>query len=453
MPQVEFVGQSAQDSDNIAANPSRLINCYREPVASGSRTQHVIKSVPGDESLVTLSSALLREMATINGEIYAAAGGAFYLISAMGGATSLGSVADDPATTIAGNFGKATIVSGGKYHVLSGASITLPTLGAFADVGSVAYIGGYSVVTEKNGRRFAWSDLADAETMPALNFQTADSRDDKNIRAVAQGGRLHIFKERSIETWYVTGQAGTEVFARVAGGTIDTGLKALRLLVKFPGGVFFVGDDGIAYIYSGASLQPISIPAVETAIKNHEATDCLTYEDEGHKFLCIRFNDHPAFCYDLSTGEWHERADGALLESWGAVASAEKDGQWYVGRIDGSIAKVTRNNTSVTGPLVRKMISRTLYMDGRRFRVPELEVFGRVGLSDLGRDAQCWIRTSGDDGLTWSPEKWRGLGGRGEYRSRALWRALGQFRQLTVELNLSDPADISINATARLRVA
>ncbi|MGB1215819.1 MAG: hypothetical protein ACPG4X_20795, partial [Pikeienuella sp.] len=377
MAMVEFVGQSARDSDNVSSNTSRLLNCYREPVVPGGATGHVLKSVLGQEAFADLSTVLLRDMQVVDGMIYAAAGGALYEVSSAGVSTNRGAVPDDENTSIAGNFGSVAVVSGGTYSLWDGTALTTPTGGAFTNFGSVCYVGGYSVFTQLNGRQFQWSALADASTLDALNFQTADSRDDKNIRGVALNGRLLVFKERSIETWYITGQAGANVFGRVAGGTIDTGLKDFNLLAEFPGGIFFVGDDGIVYLMSGA-LQPVSTPPVETAVSQSNPTHCYLYEDEGHKFLCIRFSDRPTWCYDLSTGEWHERAEGRLHGPWSVTTTVELGGNWYAGNINAVINRLARTNEDLGDELRNRAVSFEVYNDGQRFKVAEVEILGRV---------------------------------------------------------------------------
>ncbi|WP_230685880.1 hypothetical protein, partial [Streptococcus pneumoniae] len=78
-----------------------------------------------------------------------------------------------------------------------------------------------TVLTELNGRRFQWSDIADASNLPGLNFSTADGRDDDILRPFQINGQLYIWKETSHEIWYLTGGAGAEAFERMAGGVRD----------------------------------------------------------------------------------------------------------------------------------------------------------------------------------------------------------------------------------------
>ncbi len=455
MPTVEFVGSSRQDADNRIADTSRLVNCYREP-AQSARTQFVVKSVLGEEDLVDLPNVFLQEMVSVDEVLYAVTGGELYRVTPAGASTLLGSV-NDGDTTISSNTGNITVAAGGDYYVWDGSSLTTPDTGAFQSVGSVTFLGQYTIVTEAGGRRFQWSGIADPTSFDALHFATKEARDDDILRAVGFRGRLVLFGERSIEIWATSG-SGANAFARIPGGVADTGLKSYRLLTEFDQGIFFVGDDGIVYVHDGQNLTAISSRAVETALELGEPVSCFYYEDEGHKFACIAFEDRPAWCFDFATGEWHERAFGADLDPW-PVRACAKAGDWFSVTRTGEIRKMVRNNQDADGPLVRRMVSNTLHLDGQRFRVAELEVFARVGKSDLTdnsgdpRPAYCWTRFSRDNGQTWGPERWRSLGDVGEYRTRPVWRSCGQYRQCTVELTCSEPAEIPFFASARVRIA
>lgn len=445
MPQVEFVGQGARDGDNVAANPSRLLNLYREVVISGGRTQYVLKSVPGATLVVGLGGVWVRHMAEVGGLLYTLCNSRFYEIESDGSVNDLGAVTDSAETTISGNNGDVVAVSGGKYYLWDGATLSEPTAGAFSDFGSVTYLGNYTVLSQLNGRMFQWSNVADASDLPGLNFSTADGRDDDILRVMAINGVLYIFKQKSYEIWYLTGQSGASAFERQVGGVIDTGLNGYGQICQFDGGAFFVGDDGRAYIVSGAA-KPISTPAVETAIKNDGPRYCITYDDEGHTFCAIVFDDAPAWVYDVANGEWHERAQGADFQPWSASASAKFNGAWHIGRTGGDILQLGRTNTDGGIVLARRAVSRPLYSDGQRFVVREVEIFPRQGFEA----GSVTLRVSRDNGMTWSAPKVRSWSV-GEYGKRIIWRALGQFRQLVAEITITDAVECSVNAEGRIQ--
>ena len=447
MPQLEFVGQSARDSDNIQANSSRLVNLYREPTVPGGRTAYVLKSVLGGESFAGVGGVFVRALDRVGSDLYTLCNGHAFKIVSDGTVTDLGAATDSAQASISGNNGDATFCIGAKYYRWNGSALNEPTTGAFSDFGSVDFFGGYTILTELTGNRFQWSALANANSLPGLNFSSADGRDDNITRAVAMNGLLYLFKERSHEIWYLTGEAGANAFARQAGGVVDLGLKAFNLICKFPGGAFMVGNDGKAHLLSGA-VQPVSTPPVETAIKDCGPTACLAYEDEGHTFLCIIFRDCPAWCYDLSTGEWHERGQDTDLGAWKVSASAKMGDAWYVGRDGGEIIRLSRSDSDAGLALAREAVSRTLYSDGARPVVHELELFPRQGFVD----ATIELSVSRDGGITWTAPKARTVGPVGDYGQRVIWRALGAAREFTVKVRVSDAVNTTMAAEARVRL-
>jgi hypothetical protein len=212
-----------------------------------------------------------------------------------------------------------------------------------------------------------------------------------------------------------------------------------------------VGTDGKAYLAAGSQITPASTPAVETAIAQGNPTNCYYYEDEGHSFCVIRFFDRPAWVLDLATNLWHERA--TLTGAWRATHSAKAFGFWTVGSNGGLIERLVRNNVDGADPLIRKAVSRVLYIDGARFRVPKIEFLGRVGRSSLSRPASLVMRVSRDGGLTFGPERTASMGAVGQYEARMVFRSLGQARRLVAEVTISDPVDLTLLSSAVVEVA
>lgn len=455
---LEFVGQSSRDADFIAASPERLVNLYPEPLPEGGRARFQLKSVLGAEEWVSLPGVFIRaieaigytDSGAIRSALYAVIGGKLYEISQAGGYTEIGAVADDEMTTLAGHDGALTAVAGGTYYLWDGASLTQPTAGAFSDFGSVEFLGGYTILTQRGGRMFQWSALADPSDLPGLNFATAEARDDALLRAIAVSGNLWLFKTSSIEIWARTGLANEEAFAMMPGGVIERGLAGFNLVTKVPDGAFFVGSDGKAYITAGAQLRPVSTPAVETAIQQGTPTHCFYYTDEGHEFCVVRFRDRPAWVFDIATGLWHERATGT--GAWRATGAVKAYGAWRAGDDLGRVATLGRLNRDVNEPLVREATSRTLYA-GPRFRVPSVEFYGRVGRSALTRPAKMMVRFSRDGGLTWGAEREVSMGRQGHYEQRMVLRSVGQCRSLTARVRITDPADLTLLSVANVETA
>ncbi|QDP48393.1 MAG: putative packaged DNA stabilization protein [Prokaryotic dsDNA virus sp.] len=451
MAVVEWIGQSLRDDDNAQANTSRLLNMYRERHGDG----YTVKSVLGMTTFASFTGVFLRALAEVGGVLYAVVGGKVYSITSGAGTAELATVNDAVDTTIDGNNGAITVSAGGEYYNIdSGGVVTTPTTGAFSDVGSVSFLGQRTIITEKDGRRFGWSDVADSTTFDALDFATAENEDDLIIRGLAIGPQYWIFGERSIERWYQSGSANTSEFLLpISGGAIETGLKAFGLLTEMRNGAFFVGNDNIAYLISGGSLIPVSTRGVETAIEQSQPNKCFYYEDEGHKFCVLQFNDRPAWCYDVSVNEWHERCEGADFGPWAATASAQAYGAWYVGNDFGDVLRLQRTNLDAGEPLFRRAVSTTLENDGQRFTINRAQFQPQTGFgNDAGGAPEIMFRFSRDRGQTWGRERWRDVGADGDYDKLVTLRALGRFRRATAEVTMSTPVDIPISSQMFLEV-
>lgn len=438
----EFVGSSTRDPDSTWSSTSRLINCYREPVGDG---KFVLKSDLGLRRLTDLPGVFCRAMKTIEGVLYVIQGGNFMSVTEAGITTLIGTVSDDENTTISSNNGIITIVAGGSYYTWDGTTLSQPATGAFSDFGSVTYIGNLTVLTEREGsRRLQWSDIADPSTLGGLSFATANARDDNVIRSEPIAGGLWVFKETSIEKW---GQNGADL-EPIRGGTIERGLKAFKLLTNMPDGVAFVSNDNKVRI--APSMTVISSVPVETSISEQDPSGMFYYQDEGHEFLVLTFNDRPSWKFDLFTGEWSERGEGVGYSPWTARACAPAYGRYYIGTDSGVLAYLDRINMDLDQPLIRTAVGRTIENESRTFKVPEFEILARVGYSE---GATMELYTSRDRAQTFGDSKPKSLGDLGEFETRLRWTALGAFKRFTPMLRWSSADEITVSANAFLRIA
>ena len=137
MPKVEFAGQSARDADNITANPSRLVNGYREPMLPGGRAGGVLRAVPGMAGLAEVTGVFCRAMLAYDGKIATIIGTDLYEVSSDGGVTLLGDVdATDGIAGLAESTGDLVAVAGRKYWRWDGTTLTNPTTGTVTATGS-----------------------------------------------------------------------------------------------------------------------------------------------------------------------------------------------------------------------------------------------------------------------------------------------------------------------------
>jgi hypothetical protein len=484
MPAVELFGAPKQDAEHRPASTARLINVFREGAERGA----VLRQAPGMTRFLRLDGMFCRALRPIGDALIAAHGGRLWRVDEGGAARELTDIADDAETTVAGLNGRILAVAAGAFTVYEDNDGTdTPAPGAFSRYGSLAVMAQRVVLAERDGRRLQWSDVDDPKTLDGLNFATAEQRDDRIVRIMAVGGDLWVFKETCIEQWYATGGADADAFAFRTGSLVPVGLRAFGLVTETPTGAFFVATDGRAYLGAPGALRPVSTVPVETALAEGTPWRCFHTRFEGHEFCVIRFRDRPAWCLDVATGEWWERAQGDDLGPWEAVAAAAPWGRPLVGCDDGRLLWLDASPTDDNDPIHRRMVSRTIDNGGRRFRVPRLELpchVGRGAVDDYAaqpeggvqatsagvvqattldgllavdaaekRTAQVLMRVSRDRGQTWGQWVSRSLGDVGRYETRVVWRALGQFETLAVEVACAEPLDITFDCSAWVEVA
>lgn len=489
MPKLVLAAKSTADRNNLTPSAERLVNCYAYPAPEGAKAPLVIRSCLGLREWATAPGPFLRDMVRVEGQLYVLAAGSLLRVERGGAVTFLAPVPDDPNATMCGHRDAVTIVSDGNYYVWNGALVT-PTGNAFDSFGSVIFLDQFTIFSEKDGRRIGWCEVGDPTALNGLYFATAEARDDKIVRLVdVPGGYFAVLKEHSVEIWGNTGLGGFNAFRRIDGTVLDRGVKAFKLVARTPDGVFYIGEDDVAYQVTGAgSPVPISPPNVNQALKSGTPTHCLYYEDRGHQMHAIRFADRPAWCRDGATGYWHERAAGADHKPFGAVASAFCYGEWLLGDRLGGVYKLGQAPYDGMAPMRRTIRSRNLYVEGKRFSVSELEVEGLFGKYEVEETAPNWetdengfpildedgnyilaevqgaveylkrpgkieLSLSRDGGHTFGPPKVRAIGKVGQYRAKAEWHALGQFEDMVAELSMTDPVDVPILSEANVRVS
>lgn len=446
---ITFAGPNGRDSTSPQSQTARLVNLWREPVAAGGRTQHLLRAAYGMEFEASSGGTFVRDMFAFDDAVISLASGILTKTS-KDGTFTFGTVASGLTGQISRNGNKVTVTSGGHFYVWDAASLVLSevTSAPFTAFGSVAYLAGRTLLSEEGGARWCWSNIADPETMPGLNVATAESRDDKLLRIIVANGVAMLFGERSTELWAPAG-SGASAFEMIGGSVVDRGLKAFGLAVAIEGGVFCVGNDGIAYVVAGNTWQPVSTPAVNSAIQDGAANRCFYWEQRGHKFAAIGFNDRPAWVYDITTGEWWERAEGPDKKPWRATGSAKMGASWLVGAVDGSLYRLTPSATDAGAELYREAVSYPVYQGGKPFTVAEVEILCQHGFqaSDLR------VMLALGDGVHFRAFQTRNFGGLGGFANRAMFRALGRHTMACAKIAITDPVDAPIYADANVRLA
>jgi len=162
-----------------------------------------------------------------------------------------------------------------------------------------------------------------------------------------------------------------------------------------------------------------------------------------------------SFLYDCSTGIWSEVQTGtstAPSRHWGNL-SAWAAGQNFVS--DYAVNQIYQMNPNVYTDngqtIIRQVITRHVLSQFNRVRISllYLDMETGVGLqTGQGSNPQIMLKSSKDNGRTWSAERWAKLGGVGVYLWRVIWRRFGSARDYVFSITMSDPVKFVITEGA-----
>lgn len=311
------------------------------------------------------------------------------------------------------------------------------------------FMDGYFIVQRHASGQFGISALYDGMSWDALDFATAESDPDDLVRVRVNTGILNLFGSKTTEFWGASGAADFPL-ARIGSAAIEWGLYARYSLAKFEGGFAFLARNQFGSLQvcllKGMTAAPISTAEVETQIAtytNAQNATGLAYMVAGHPFYQLNFTEaNVSWVYDARENEWH-KAQYSTAGRHRAEIQIPLGGKTYV--TDYAVGKLYRLDletyTDDGQMIVSEFVSRHQKTGAlTRFASLWLEMEQGVGLqTGQGSDPQVMLQISRDGGMTWGGELWRSIGAVGKYTVRAIWNRLGQARNWTFRVRVTDP--------------
>ncbi|WP_232307474.1 packaged DNA stabilization protein [Sphingobium chungbukense] len=396
-------------------------------------------AIPGLTLFADIANKPVRGQHVMGDLLYVVIGTRLYGVDQNGFATDVGEILGSNTVTMADNGFQLAICAAPYGYVLAGDVIVEPD--GLPLVSDVEYIDSYFVWSIYNSDQCIYSGIADGVSYDALDVFTAEGSPDGIVGIIADHRELHLYGEKTVEIFYNSGGADN-VFERQGNAFIERGCFDRDSIVKIDNSVQFLGDDRVVYRLEGYNPLRISTHAIEYRLRNATWARAFTYTQEGHKFYVLN-TDQGTFAYDLATGTWAERKSwqlanyriGGAVSAWGQALLSDA----YTGRIYRPDLDVCDENGD---PIVVEIGLPTLEASRERVTMYAFEVYCETGVglsTGQGSDPQIMLKYSDNGGRTYSSELWRSLGQIGEYRTRAIWRNLGQFRQRNIQLTISDP--------------
>ena len=295
------------------------------------------------------------------------------------------------------------------------------------------------------------------------NYFTAESSSDQivAIKAIPGAGKLWVFGERSYEIWSVS-ESGYLVFESADGANF--GCNSRDSVSVLGTHIYWQGASNVGYnsFYMSDAGHPhperISTNAIEHELESYDdkyGISCA-YSYEGHEFyICSFVGSDKSWCFDRSTGEWHERAErdysAAVNRRWDVLQTQVFDNRIITGSSKGQVSYIDYENRNQldgnpiyverTSPTYcssdNNVIFRELYLDISQGTTPIL----------VGTHASPLVRLSVslDGGYTFDDYDWRDMGESGDYVNATKWHNLGISRDITIRIAISSPIKYTIN--------
>jgi len=433
----------------------RLTNLYAEKSPENAKSQISLYGTPGLKSWTTIGSGPCRGVIYMNNRIYVVTGSELYSIDWQKNTKLIGSVGGNGNVRMTENgthIGIAT--SGPAYAANESEIIALPEQG----LNGATYQDGYGIFTQQ-GTQFFWiTGVDDMTTIGGTDFSSADRLSDYVTGCISDHGQVYLFKERSTEVWWNSGNAAFP-FERTPEGFFEVGCVASGSIAKAGNSVLWLGRDeagGIAvYATSGGPPEKISTHAIDKAlasVNSPSSASGFVYRQEGHTFYILGFSDM-CVSYNMSTGLWNHLETDGLGGRWRGNGHAFAFDKNLVGDYSGNtIYELDLDTyTDNAGTLAREIITPPIDSDTfisvmHQFRI-DMEP-GTGIATGQGSDPQIMLQWTDDAGASWSNEQWIGIGAVGERKWRALFSSMGQFRNRSIKLRISDPVKVAFLSPA-----
>lgn len=457
MPEFNLLA-AAVASRSPLASAQRMVNLYPEQDPDGRITLY---GTPGLRLFATLGTGPVRGLCVADNTLYAVSGASVYRVDAGGTATLMGSIGTASGIVSMSNNGQQIQIVDGSP---SGYLITLAsnTLSKITDPdfpGGVknAFLDGFTLFNQPGTGKFWATSAYGAGLIDPLDFATAEGAPDPLVSLLVDHREIWLLGSESIEVWYNAGNPDFP-FERISGAFLEHGCAAAHSVEKIDNTVFWLGRDdkgkGMVWRAEGYSPRRISTHEIETKISNYSRIDdavSWTYQQDGHSFYVLSFpTEDVTWCYDASTGKWHERAsfDNGEFRRHRVSTHAMFNGQhiggdWENGRLYVLDMGIYTDNGAA---LVREIIT-PHFRSGKRAFYGELEVGieSGVGLTTgHGSDPKISLSISDDGGRTWGSWRTTPIGKLGTYLTRAVFRRLGSGYQKSFKLRISDPVKVAI---------
>lgn len=470
---IPFIGPSAT-ARNMQVQEQETFNFVTSILQPGAKQTVILDSAPGLVELGAIGDGPCRTPKFVQWrhptdrtiDTYCVFGTAVVRISVAAGPVQIGTIPlQTTKVRIARGRTQLLFVDGLFGYTYDGATFSQIDDLDFPDVDRdqgfepthAVYLDGYFIVNDARTDSFFISDIEDARSWNALEFDAAAVAPDNALAIATTESELWIIGDETSQAFYNSGNA-IFPFQIILSATQEVGILAPQTIAESDAGIFFLGTtpEGGAFVYqiNGHRGRIISGEEQDRAIGAvpdlTEAVGYL-YQQEGRAFYVLTMHpDFPTLVYNIKAQNWETRglADGSAYRLSGAglfnrtnIGGSRLGGFLYTLSLD--------DFTDAGTDLIRRRRTSVQHQNNQLLDWWEVVIDGQAGVGNTtspGEDPKIRLRYSDDGGNTWSFELVEPLGKQGETMRRAVFRNLGQSRNRIFEVEYSDPVPVTIVA-------
>lgn len=317
----------------------------------------------------------------------------------------------------------------------------------------------------RNFNKFYWSAINDPSDWDAIDWDSAQANSDPLISIEKRQGELWLFGPQSYEVWRITENADAP-YARAGGSFTEIGCGALDSTASIADQIFWLGSsragENMVFMSNGYTAQRISTHAIEYQIsKSGELTSdgtATVFQENGHIIYALSFNQiDQTWCYDTTTGEWHERTtrdpQTNKLHRWSPQFAIFDGRRILTGSSVGPyVLELDQDTFTEWTPIgeipIQRIRQSPVYWDDLRLMFHsefQIDMETGVGLQNgQGSDPKMAMQFSDNGGYDWSNEVEAKIGAIGAYNARVRFKRLGRSRKRVYRITITDPVKIVI---------
>ena len=462
------IANGSYESESLPISAQSCINWYANIVQTQGLSEETLFGTPGINQLATSGTKeqVNRGSGKIGATPYFINGTTLWRLNKAGVDVEvfdlelMGTIPGEKRVFTATNGTQLMIVTEGRGWIFTEDPDSLVEIlaGSFTANGTpetVEFISSYFVCTTDQKKAII-SAQNDGTSWNALDFISAEADPDPLSGLVAFKNQLFLMGTETTQVAAPIATSGVPLQIQ-PGYEIAKGLSAPHSVVVVNDSIMFIGagknESPAIWVIQGGAVQKVSTTAIDTKLQNFSADDiessfAIPYAQKGAYFINFYLPD-TCFSFNTITGRWNE-IQSDIVDIFGNVQTIRSRVNTIItgyGRVlvadsqDGRVGEMSPEFFTEYGESIKRtLVTQPFSNNGFSFSVNKLEATFEAGVGDSITVNPVVRMSRSKDGKTFSDERSRFLGKRGEYNKRSIWPRLGRVGRFELfKFVFSDP--------------